>query len=189
MDYYDKYQEEYIEATLSLDMTQQYQSFLKHLDKGSKILDIGFGSGRDMIYFSSLGYEVSGIDTCNAFVCRMKELGYSVKLQNVQSLEERDCYDALWACASLLHVSSEELTEVFMRCHSILKRNGLMYCSFKYGDFEGVKDQRHYLYLTEKTILNYLPASLFKVLEIYITSGQKKGQESTKWLNVILKKK
>ena len=36
-----------------------------------------------------------------------------------------------------------------------LKDNGVMYVSFKYGDFEGIIDDRYFTYLTEEDI-NYL---------------------------------
>ena len=43
----------------------------KYLPKKALILDIGFGSGRDMIYFKSIGYEVEGIDTSLEFFKNM----------------------------------------------------------------------------------------------------------------------
>ena len=52
--YYDINAKEYIESTINCDMSLHYQKFLKYLPKTGKILDVGFGSGRDMIYFKSL---------------------------------------------------------------------------------------------------------------------------------------
>lgn len=49
--YYDINYKEYIQNTINCDMSNHYQKFIKYLPSNSKILDIGFGSGRDMIYF------------------------------------------------------------------------------------------------------------------------------------------
>ena len=68
----------------------------------------------------------------------------------------------------------------------MLKENGIMYCSFKYGDFEGIKDDRYYIYLTEKTINEYLKDTNFKVLDYKITDDNLK--RDNKWINFIMKK-
>ena len=55
--YYENNASKYIEDTINCDMSEQYTFFLKHMSKKGLILDIGFGSGRDMRYFKSLGYD------------------------------------------------------------------------------------------------------------------------------------
>ncbi len=37
------------------------------------------------------------------------------------------------------------------RLYHALKRNGVIYMSFKYGDFEGVRNGRYFTYLTEES--------------------------------------
>jgi SAM-dependent methyltransferase len=49
-DYYDLNAPSYIASTLNLDMGEHYARFLKYLS-GTKILDLGSGSGRDSLYF------------------------------------------------------------------------------------------------------------------------------------------
>ena len=51
--YYEKNASKYIEDTINCDMSEQYKFFLKNMPKKGMILDIGFGSGRDMRYFKS----------------------------------------------------------------------------------------------------------------------------------------
>ena len=57
-DYYQENAKEYIGKTINADMSSLYSKFEKYLRPGSKILDLGFGSGRDSLYFLSKGYEV-----------------------------------------------------------------------------------------------------------------------------------
>ena len=50
--YYKDNKEEFISSTINCDMSFHYNLFEKYLPDLSKIiLDIGFGSGRDSLYF------------------------------------------------------------------------------------------------------------------------------------------
>ena len=62
-----------------------------------------------------------------------------------------------------------------------------MYCSFKYGNFQGERNGRYYIDLTEESIKNYLSNTNMEILEYMITSDARPNR-SDKWLNVILKK-
>lgn len=44
-------------------------------------------------------------------------------------------YDGIWACSSILHLSLDDLVDVFKRMSKALKDEGIIYTSFKYGDF------------------------------------------------------
>ena len=56
--YYKENKDEFINSTIDCNLSFQYNLFEKFLPKDSKtILDIGFGSGRDSLYFSK-NYEV-----------------------------------------------------------------------------------------------------------------------------------
>ena len=63
MNYYNKNAKNFIEDTMNADMSKQYQLFEKYL-KSNKltILDLGFGSGRDSLYFQNKGYDVYSLD-------------------------------------------------------------------------------------------------------------------------------
>ena len=45
-----------------------------------------------------------------------------------------------------------------------LKDNGVMYVSFKYGDFEGIIDDRYFTYLNEQTFANIINQTNFKMI-------------------------
>ena len=51
MKYYKEHYQEYIESTITNDVKDNYQMVEKYLHKGDRILDVGFGSARDMLYF------------------------------------------------------------------------------------------------------------------------------------------
>lgn len=186
--YYEINAKKYIEETIECDMSKQYQLFLKYMNNTGKILDIGFGSGRDMMYFSSIGYNVKGIDPTPSFVNTMKDNGYDVSLLHSEDMEYQNEFDGIWACASLLHVHRDNLKEVFKRCCNALKNNGIIYCSFKYGDFEGIINERYFTYLNEQLFNEIIQDTGLTILETSITGDVRSDRASEQWLNVVMKK-
>lgn len=65
-------------------------------------------------------------------------------------------YDGIWACSSILHVSKDELSVVLQKMSDALKENGVIYTSFKYGDFEGERNGRYFTDLTEDSFTDLL---------------------------------
>src|SRR5574344_1265709 len=141
--YYEDNADSFIDHTFKCDMSVQYDFFEKELVNKSTILDLGFGSGRDSLYFLSKGYKVYALDPVEKFCKIAKELGIkNVYQREAQDIDFVNIFDGIWACASLLHIPSSELKDVFKRCYAALKKDGLMYVSFRYGDFEGVRTDR-----------------------------------------------
>ena len=187
MNYYKEHAKEYILKTKDVDMSETYVFFLKYTNKKGKLLDIGFGSGRDMLYFKSIGFDVEGIDPQPEFVDEALKLGLNVSCDSILDCWNwYDEYDYIWASASLLHVKKELLNQAFQYSSNMLKEDGIMYCSFKYGNFEGIMDDRYYIYLTEDTIKNYLENTGFKIIDYKITNDNLK--RDNKWINFIMKK-
>ena len=70
-----------------------------------------------------------------------------------------------------------------------LKKNGIIYTSFKYGDFEGERDGRYFNDFTEvsfSTLLKEFPN--LELQEVEVTTDVIPGRENVSWLNVIMKK-
>ncbi len=186
MSYYSINYKEYINKTKNVDMSESYNFFLNHITKKGSLLDVGFGSARDMLYFKSIGFDVSGIDTEPNFVDLGLKLGLNVKCVDILDYKDLEEYDYIWACASLLHVNSNNLNKAFKNSSNHLMSNGLMYCSFKYGSFEGIIDDRYYIYLTEDSINKYLVDTNLEVIDYKITLD--KLNRGNDWINFILKK-
>ena len=146
MKYYSEHYREYIEDTKDADMSTLYLLFEKYLNKDtSKILDLGFGSGRDSLYFLSKGYDVVSVDPTQEFCKYGEDIGLNVRCIGAEKLDYNNVFDGIWACASLLHVDSQILNEMFKKCSNALKTGGIFYCSFKYGDFEGIRNGRYFV--------------------------------------------
>jgi len=59
-DYYHKNFKEYFQKTFSLDPSSYLSVFTGILTPGSEILDIGCGSGRDLLWLTRRGFNAVG---------------------------------------------------------------------------------------------------------------------------------
>ena len=138
-------------GTQNHDVSQNYQALLNAiLGEGPlKILDLGCGPGRDLVYFRDLGHIATGLDGCESF-CRMarEETGCQVLLQNFIDLKLKDDhFDGVFANASLFHVPKTELSQVIGKLQKSLKRQGVLFSSNPRGNSEGMNGSRYGNYM------------------------------------------
>ena len=187
IEYYDSNADGYYDSTVNLDMSAQYSMFEKRLYAGAHILDLGCGSGRDAKYFLDQGYEVTAIDGSEK-LCKKASALTGIEVRNIlfQNLDYIEEFDGVWACASLVHVSSEELPEILKKISASLKDDGILYASFKMGVFSGERDGRYYTDLTEESItkiINMIPE--FSIQESAISDDIRDGMDN-QWISVIV---
>lgn len=185
---YDTNASAFASDTVNVDISTIQDAFLSYLKEGSKILDLGCGTGRDSKYFLSKGFMAIPCDG-SAGMCRIAEKNTGIKVRQLlfENLDYNNEFDGIWACSSLLHVPSSSLRGIFSLVHKALKKNGIFYFSFKYGSFEGDRKGRYFTDLTEKAIDEYIE-KLFAPLQIWITNDARPGRNEEKWLNVIARK-
>ena len=80
--------------------------------------------------------------------------GIQVHQMLFQELQEKEMYDGIWACASVLHVPKIELANILQKMCNAVKVGGIIYTSFKYGNFEGERSGRFFCDFTEKVSAN-----------------------------------
>ena len=190
VDYYNENAKDFVQGTISVDFTKVQHKFIDKLEKGDYILDFGCGSGRDTKYFIDNGFKVDAIDGSEE-LCKLASdyTGINVKHMYFQQLSDVDKYNGIWACSSILHLEYEELVRVIKKMNLALKQNGIIYTSFKYGDFEGERNGRYFTDMTEISMKELLDD--FHELEVekqWITGDVRAGRGDERWLNMILKK-
>ena len=188
MDYYETNAKTFVESTLGIDMQPLYQHFLPLLPDGADILDVGCGSGRDSRYFITQGYRVTAFDASPRIAALAeKEVGQTVAVQRVQDIQYQNQFHGIWACASLLHVPTQDLHDVFHRLSKALKSNGLIYCSFKYGRGEMQREGRCFTDLNEYGLRAVLSRDReLAIEELWVTSDRRPGRSDERWLNATL---
>ena len=190
LEYYNKKAHEFVNNTVSVNFTDTQDLFLEYLPENGCIIDFGCGSGRDTKYFKDKGYKIEAIDGSEELCQIASEYsGIKVECMLFQDLNENDQYDGIWACASILHLSKTEMKDVLKKMIRSLKKNGIIYTSFKYGEFEGMKNNRYFSDFTEKTFQEYLiNIEGVKLEKQWITVDVRPGRGEEKWLNIILRK-
>ena len=190
IEYYNKNAEQFVQGTLSVDFTATQERFLLKLSGGACILDFGCGSGRDTKYFLDKGYLVEAIDG-SAELCKLASeyTEICVKQMLFEELDEYEKYDGIWACSSILHLDKRALKDVLKKMVAALKANGVVYTSFKYGDFEGERNGRYFVDFTQETFGEFIrEVPELKIEEYWITGDVRPGRGEEKWLNLILRK-
>ena len=188
--YYENNANEFARSTRDVAFSEIQDKFLEYIPEHGSILDFGCGSGRDSLYFKQKGYGVTSIDGSEE-LCKLatEYIGQPVQHILFQDFSEVDAYDGIWACASILHLELETLTDVMKKLADGLHANGVMYTSFKYGDFCGMRNGRFFTYMTEESLRELLKAvPELEIKEEWITGDVREGRESEKWLNAILTK-
>ena len=191
LDYYNKNAENFVLGTVFVDFKQTQDKFLNHLNLGDSILDFGCGSGRDTKYFLESGFQVDAIDGSSE-LCKIASeyTGLEVKQMLFQELDSIEKYDGIWACSSILHLPKKELKVVLRKMGMALKENGIIYTSFKDGDFEGERNGRYFTDFTIEMFTFFLQdIKNLKLEEYWMTGDVRSGRGEEKWLNLILQKK
>ena len=115
--------------------------------------------------------------------------GIQVKQMLFEELDDRNQYDGIWACASVLHLSREKLPNIFHKMHQALKTNGIIYTSFKYGTFEGERNGRYFTDFTEVMFEKFAKQiSGLQIEKMWITGDVREGRGDERWLNILLRK-
>lgn len=191
INYYDTNAKDFVEETLNVDFKATQDKFINKLPSKGYILDFGCGSGRDTKYFLAKDFNVDAIDG-SIELCKIASEYTNIKVRHMyfNELSVVNKYDGIWACSSILHLSLDDLVDVFKRMSKALKDEGIIYTSFKYGDFSGERNGRYFTDMTEDSFAKLIAnVDNLKVEEQWITADVRPQRGNEKWLNLILRKK
>lgn len=191
INYYDTNAKEFVEGTLNVNFKATQDKFINKLPAKGYILDFGCGSGRDTKYFLTKDFNVDAIDG-SIELCKIASEYTNIKVRHMyfNELSIVNKYDGIWACSSILHLSLDDLVDVFKRMSKALKDEGIIYTSFKYGDFSGERNGRFFTDMTEDSFAKLIAnVDNLKVEEQWITADVRPQRGNEKWLNLILRKK
>ena len=189
--YYNTQAKDFVQGTVAVDFHITQDRFLAQLAAGASILDFGCGSGRDTKYFLEHGFAVEATDGSKE-LCNLASAytGISVKQMLFDELEAVEKYDGIWACASILHLAWADLVVVMQKMVRAVKDGGVIYTSFKYGQFTGERNGRYFTDLDEEGLARLLKeVGGLEVKELWITGDVRPCRGEEKWLNVLLTKR
>lgn len=193
---YNEVADEYSRINVSLDPIQNLVDLFVDNINGNIILDAGCGHGRDAEYLSKLGFGVVGIDLSYKLldIARKKAQKASFYLMDMRKLGfHNNSFDAIWACASFLHIPKKEAKQTLKEFHRVLKNTGMIFISVKRGNGERyVKSQKYkekerfYAFYSMNKLINLLKSTGLEPIEELI---EKSNGRDTTWINIFAKAK
>lgn len=102
---------------------------------GKKVLDVGFGAGRDTLYLHSKGLEVAGIELADIFIDALRQrIDIPLFKMDMRHLDFADnSFDGIWSCASFLHLPKEDALPTLVGFARALRPGGILYIDLKEG--------------------------------------------------------
>ena len=190
INYYNENAETFYQNTVDIDLEPFYEKFLRYIPDKGRILDVGCGSGRDSLYFINNGYDVTSIDASEEMVKLSSALtGQSTIHLRIEDIDYQNKFNGIWACASLLHIEKILTEKVLISLGNALKKNGVLYASYKYGANTSILEGRYYNNFDESSF-GAVIGNIEKlgIVNQWTTDDLRPSRENEKWLNVLLEK-
>ena len=135
-DYYQSNAKQYCSETFSIDPTGFLGPLLNYLSPGASILDIGCGSGRDLLWLRNKGFQVTGFERAtNLAELARQSSGCPVIDGDFDDFDFSLLnFDGLVLVGALVHVNHNELTKTLTNICKALKQGGHILITLKEGE-------------------------------------------------------
>jgi len=135
LSYYQKHFVEYHQRTFSADSSSFLAPFVKALPIAASILDVGCGSGRDLLWLKKQGFRVIGFENSTGLAdLARKHSGCEIIEGDFEVFDFREfSFDAILASGSMVHLPHPQLPRTLKNLKIALVPNGIFYISLKQG--------------------------------------------------------
>lgn len=193
-EFYANNSQTYYDETLAYDINHVRDRFVSLLPNTGlntpHILDLGCGSGRDSKAFIDAGFTVTALEASKDLALLAEaHIGQAVMNIRYQQLRVKNTYDAIWACASLLHCPKSQIEYVMQNCIDALQAGGVFYFSFKQGEDERLDERGRFFNDYTVVSLTALIAKFdqLEVIDTWQVTTLLRGQDQT-WINGLVRK-
>lgn len=134
--FYEKNHQNYFDSTVKIDSDNFLSPLAKHLNTGDSILDIGCGSGRDLLWGVQQGYKAVGFEQSSSLAKLARKHSHCNVIEgDFTSYDFSELsFSALVFVGSLVHLSKKELPIILQSTCRALVPDGLIFLTMKEGD-------------------------------------------------------
>ena len=128
--YYNENSEQLAQRYESAKVDDLHNLILEFIPPGSRLLELGFGSGRDLAFAYSKGFAVEGIDGSSTLLEQAEKIHPELTgclrkglIPQDLNLEPESC-DGIVAIALLMHLTKDQIIDTFRQVYAGLKSGG-----------------------------------------------------------------
>ncbi|VFQ43599.1 class I SAM-dependent methyltransferase [Desulfoluna butyratoxydans] len=187
-DYYEQEAQRFFDATVNIDPTPILTPLAEALLPGARILDIGCGSGRDLLWLKERGFYPHGLEPSPALAALAEtHSGCPVTVGELTTTDFLDRpWDGILVSGVLVHLPHGTVPGHLLRLAGALADGGRLYVSVKEGKGEGTDaDDRSFYYWQDDDFRQVAQGAGLSVLSMS-RSASARGNADI-WLGYLLK--
>ena len=188
--YYQKKYKSYHEKTFTIDPSDFLAPLAERLTAGAIVLDVGCGSGRDLLWMKKKGFDVIGFERSPALVKLAREnAGCEVVEGDFETYDfSAISADAIMLIGALVHIPYDRFSDLFKDIIISLSDFGKILITLKEGTGSWTDEEGRTFYLWQDEKAKAIFDSLgFKVCDFSRTVSKIGSGEV--WLGYVLEKK
>ncbi|WP_459947757.1 class I SAM-dependent methyltransferase [Desulfocastanea catecholica] len=134
--FYEDNHQQYFDSTVGIDPSVFLEPLAERLKPKATILDIGCGSGRDLLWFARRGFQPTGFEQSTSLASLARKHANCSVIEgdfrrfNFSVLQ----FSALVFVGSLVHVTQKALPAILSACCQALVPGGLLLITLKEGE-------------------------------------------------------
>jgi len=188
--YYETEAQAFFDATVQIDPTPFLTPLADALTLGARVLDIGCGSGRDLLWLKNRGFAPYGLEPSPALaILAENHSGCPVATGDIMGADLLDqAWDGILISGVLVHLPRHTIPAILFRIANAFIPGGRLYVSVKEGNGSATdNDNRRFYYWQDSDFRRIAEKAGLKVL-FMSRSASARGNADI-WLGYLCKKR
>ena len=150
--FYHTHAQDYFNQTIEVDPSSFLLPLVEHLTPESKVLDIGCGSGRDMLWLSERGFQCTGLELSPELAAMARQhTGLTVIEADFESFDFSPMnMDGILLIGAMVHLPHDLFSPVLSNILKALKPGGHALITMKQGQGRQEADDGRMFFLWEQ---------------------------------------